>query len=85
MHRLGPGATEPPEEKVQGVSSVINWSVQFASVGKNPATCESFGALIIKRAINLNRIALIIIYYCFLYVLYSEDLWIHSQETAPNC
>lgn len=85
MQILGPGATEPSEDQVRGVSSVINRSVQYASVGRNPATCESFGVLIIERIINLNRIALIIIYYCYLDALYSEDLWIHSQETAPNC
>lgn len=85
MQSLGPEATEPSEGQVQGVSSVFNRSVQYASVGRNPATCESFSVLIIGRIINLNRIALIIIYYCYLDAPYSEDLWIHSQEAAPNC
>lgn len=79
MPRMCPGATEPPGGKGAGGVPVLTGVCDLLQESSN-----SLRALMVKRVINLSRSALIIIYYCFLSALRS-DLWIHSQEAAPNC
>lgn len=77
MPRMCPGATVPPPPGGEGaggwgggVPVLLSGACDLLQESSN-----SWRALIIKRVINLNGTALIIIYYC----------WIHSQEAAPNC